>query len=99
MPAWVLLSFILLVWCLWAVAAAAERAAEEARRGIPVGQRGGVSILPVIPLFPLSLWGAAWVIDRVAHPWGTIAVGVSHVVFALYLTVSLVRDWPLDDRR
>lgn len=93
MPSWLLALFILVVWCLWAVAAAAQCAAEQARHGVPEGQRSGVSILPVIPVFPMVLWGIAWLIDRAASPWGTWAVGVAHGVFAAYLTVSVVRDW------
>lgn len=90
---WLLALFILVVWCLWVVAAAAQRAAEDARRGIPEGQRGGVSILPVIPVFPVVLWVIAWLIDRAFSPWGTWAIGVAHGVFAAYMAVSLVRDW------
>ena len=71
MPSWLLAWFILLVWCLWAVATAAQHAADAARRGIPKGQRGGVSLLPVIPVYPVLAWGIAFLIDRVANPWGT----------------------------
>jgi hypothetical protein len=100
-PSWLLALFILVVWCLWAVAVAAQRAVEDARRGIPEGRRGGVSIFPVIPVFPVVLWGIGWLIDRAVSPWGTWAVGVAHGVFAACLAVSLSRDWPclrsLDD--
>ena len=92
MPSWALPLFVFLVWCLWAVAAATQRAAEDARRGIPVGHRGGVSVLPVIPLFPLAFWACAWLIDRAAGPWGTVFVGASHLAFAVGLTVSILRD-------
>lgn len=91
MSSWLLALFILVVWCLWAVVAVAEREAEDARRGIPEGQRGGVSLLPVIPVFPIGLWCIAWLIDRVVSPWGTWIVGSAHGVLAVCLTVSLVR--------
>ena len=65
----------------------------EAYGGIPEGQRGGVSILPGIPVFPLAFWGIAWMIDRAARPWGTIVIGVAHVVFAMWLIISIARDW------
>jgi hypothetical protein len=71
----------------------AQRAAEDVRRGTPEGQRGGVSILPDIPVFPVVLWGIAWLIDRAIDPWGTWAVAGAHGVFAACLVVSLVRDW------
>jgi len=93
MPSWLLGLFFFFVWSLWAVAAVAQRAAEDARRGIPEGQRGGVSFLPVIPVFPAVLWGIAWLIDWAASPWGTVVVGVAHSVFAVCLAVSLVRDY------
>ena len=93
MSSWRLALFILVVWCLWAVASAAQRAAKDARRGSPEGQRGGVSILPVIPVLPTVLWGIAWLIDRAASPWGTWGVGTAHGVFAACLAVSLVRAW------
>jgi hypothetical protein len=92
MPAWALPVFVFLVWCLWAMAAAAQRGAADARRGIPAEQWGGVSIFPAIPVFPLAFWGIAWLIDHAASPWGTILVGGPHVVFAVCLAVSLVRD-------
>ena len=92
MTSWPFAVFLLVVWCLWAGAAAAHRAAEDARRGIPEGQRGGVSILPAIPVFPVVSWSIAWLMDRAVSPWGTWAVGVSHGVFAACLFISLVRD-------
>lgn len=92
MPPWVLPLFVFIVWCLWALAAAAQCAAEDARRGIPDGQRAGTSLAPAIPVFPLALWGAAWLIDYAASPWGTRLVGGAHAVFAVCLVVSLVRD-------
>ncbi len=92
MPPWVLLLFILLVWCLWAVAAATELAAEDALRGVPAEQRRGVSLFPILPVFPLILWGFAWLIDRAAGPWGSMIVGAGHLVFTVYLTVSIARN-------
>ena len=90
MPSWLLASLIFVVWCLWTVAVA-QRAAEDVRRGTPEGQRGGVSILPVIPAFPVVLWGIAWLFDRGIDPSGTWAVAGAHGVFAACLVVSLVR--------
>jgi hypothetical protein len=92
MPLRALPLFIFAVRCLWAMVAATQRAAADARQGIPAAQRGGVSVFPVIPVFPLGLFGCAWLIDRVAGPWGTILVGAAHVVYAGCLIVSIVRD-------
>ena len=93
MPSWLLASFIFVVWSLSIVAAVVQRAADDARDGTPEGQRGGVSILPGIPVFPIALWGIAWLIDRVLNPWGTWAIAGAHGVFAACLIASLVRDW------
>jgi len=93
MPWWLLLALIFFVWCLWAVAATAQVAVENARRPLPDGQRSGMSPAPVIPIFPLVLWGVAILIDLVVDPWGTIIFGSLHAVFAAILVVSIVRDW------
>lgn len=92
MQSWVLLAAVFAVWCLWALATAARRTVADARR-MPEGQRGGVSIFPVIPMFPLMLWGCAWLLDRVVSPWGTWFIGSAHAVFAVAMGVSVVRDW------
>jgi len=89
---WIFPLFILAVWLLWFDACVIGGAADAARRGIPEGERGGSSILPGIPVFPLTFWGIAWVIDRAASPWGTLVVGAAHVVFAGVLLVTIVRD-------
>lgn len=93
---WLLLVLIFAVWCVWAVAAAARRHIADARRGVPAGERGGVSVFPVIPLFPLILWGLALKIDDSSSPWGTVTIGSAHALFAAFLVVSIVRDlWRL----
>ncbi len=84
--------FLFLVWFLWVIACAGETAVSNARRGMPKGRRGGASILPGIPVFPLAFWGVAWIIDSVVSPWGSIIVGGAHVVFVIFLIVSIVRD-------
>ena len=93
MLAWTLPTFVFLVWGGWAVTAAAQVAAADARRGVPVSQRRGVSIAPVIPVFPLVAWGLAWLGDWVAKPLGTVLVGALHAILAVTLVVSLVRSW------
>lgn len=96
LPWWGLLIELLVVWILWGIAAAAANAVSSARRGIPEGERGGVSLAPIIPLFPLGFWGAALLTDAAVGPWGTVAVGWFHVVIGLAFFVSIVRDlWRL----
>ncbi len=92
MATWSLPVFLFVVWLLWVIACAGQNAESDARRGIPEGRRGGASIYPCIPVFPLAFWGAAWMIDSVVSPWGSIIVGRAHVVFAILLIVSILRD-------
>jgi hypothetical protein len=91
MSCWLLI-LLFLVWVLWGAAAAAERAVDDARRGIPADQRGRVSIAPAIPFFPLGFWGLALLVDRVAEPWGTAVVGGFHAVLGVVFAISIVRD-------
>ena len=91
MATWSLPVFLFVVWCVWVIACAGETAVSNARRGIPEGMRGGASVLPGIPVFPLAFWGVAWIIDSIVSPWGSIIVGGAHVVFVVLLIVSIVR--------
>jgi hypothetical protein len=93
MPWWGLLIGVFAVWLLWGVAAAAGRAVADARRGIPEGQRGGVSFAPVVPAFPLAFWGAALLADLAVGPWGTAIVGGFHAALGVAFAVFIVRDW------
>jgi hypothetical protein len=91
-PSWLLPVLLFAVWSLWAFAAAAERRAKELRRNTPREQRGSVSIFPVMPLFPLWFWGMARLADIWFAPWGSLAVGVLHLVLAAAMAFTLVRD-------
>lgn len=92
MPSWLFPIFLFAIWILWAVAAAAQKSVAEAAQGIPEKERRGVSILPVIPIFPLAFWGIARLIDRVYSPAGTWTVGTFHALFTVVLVMSIVRD-------
>jgi hypothetical protein len=92
MSSWPLLLLITTAWLFWAFATAARLAVEDARRQVPEDQRRGVSLLPVIPVLPLVLWGVALLVDLVAEPWGTRVVGFAHVVMAVLAAGSFVRD-------
>ena len=96
MPWWGLLIEVFDVWLLWGIAATAGHAALATRHGISEGERGGVSLLPVIPMFPLVFWGAALLVDVVVRPWGTAVVGWFHAALGLLFVVSIIRDcWRL----
>jgi hypothetical protein len=89
---WLLLFWLLLVWWLWVVACATQRALADAHAGTPVERRGGVSVLPIFPIFPCIAWGIAGVGDRFANPYGSVVIAALHAVFALALLLSIFRD-------
>ena len=89
---WTLLFLVVVTWYLWAVAAAAERAASDAAKGVPESGRGGVSVFPAIPFFPPAFFGLAMAADAFVAPWGTRVVGGLHALLAMLFLVSLVRD-------
>jgi hypothetical protein len=89
---WLLLAELLVVWLLWAAAAATQRALHDARHRVPESQRGGVSIVPIIPALPLAFWGVALLVDLVAGPWGTVSVGGLHAVLGAVFVGCIVRD-------
>ncbi len=92
MPWWGLLIEVFVVWLLWGYAAVVGHAASGARRGVPEGRRGGVSLAPIIPALPLTFWGTALIADLAIGPWGTIAVGWLHVALGFAFVASIVRD-------
>ena len=69
-----------------------EVAVSEARRGIPEGERRGVSILPGFPVFPLMFWGAALLVDWLANPWGTIVIAGLHMIPGTAWAASIYRN-------
>lgn len=91
-PNWLLPLLLFAVWSLWALAAIAELRAKELREGVAKELRGGVSVVPVLPLFPLGFWGAAALVDVWAGPWGTVVIGALHLLLALAMVFTLVRD-------
>jgi hypothetical protein len=90
---WGLLIEVFAVWLLWAIAAATGHEVSAARRGILEGQRGGVSLAPILPVFPLAFWGAALLADLAVGPWGTVVVGGFHAALGVVFVGSVARDW------
>ena len=92
MTTWLLLAFLLAVWALWFVSCVAEAGLSDIRRGVPAEQRHGVSLFPVIPLFPLVAWGVALLVDRFVSPWGTYSIVGFHLALGIVWSVSLFRN-------
>jgi hypothetical protein len=92
---WALPIELFAVWFLWLLAAATERAVADAQRGIPDGQRGGVSA-GFLLFAPLFFWGVATLIDLAGGSWGTRVVGSIHAALGVVFLASFLRDlWRL----
>jgi len=89
MPWWALLIEVVIVWLLWAQAAVASKAVNDARRQIPRGRGAGVSVAPVIPFFPLGFWALAMLADLVVAPWGTVVIAWFHGLLGVLFAATL----------
>ena len=67
--------FLFVVWFLVVLVPVFEKRAKN--------QTGGVSILPVFPLFPLIAWGLAALLDSFRHHLGYYLIGGLHVILLL----------------
>jgi hypothetical protein len=84
-----LLVFLFVAWGFWAWAAMSEKTVSDTRVGLPRDQHGHVSIVPVIPLFPLVLWGVAVFWDKGQPPWGTRIIGSLHAALIVACIISI----------
>ncbi len=91
-PWWALLIEVWIVWLLWCVGAVNGKALFNARKRVPLEKRGGVSLLPLIPMFPMGFWVFAICADVFVEPWASVAIAVFHAVLGLAFAVGIVRD-------
>jgi hypothetical protein len=89
MTKWSLLAFIFCIWILCCVPALLEKAIQNAK--LPQDKRGGVSLVPIIPLFALLFWGVAVVIDYFFAPWGTRIMSGLHIALAVIAIIFTIR--------
>lgn len=82
---------VVLTWSLHVFRNALQLAIEDAHKGLAENQRRGVSILPGIPLIPLSFVGIAALIDVWHSPYGTLFVAGLHIVYTMILVVLIAR--------
>ncbi|MFA5505520.1 MAG: hypothetical protein WC423_08855 [Vulcanimicrobiota bacterium] len=73
---------------------------EELEIGVantPSLRPGGVSVLPVIPFFPLAAWGLAALLDSVLNPvregLGVMIIGGLHTLLLVAFLISLVTSY------
>ena len=83
---------IFAAWFAASVAPAGSKAIDDAKRGVPEDKRRGTSIMPLFPVLPLMMWGAAWLINRVLSPWGTWGMLWLHLAVLLVSLAIIVRD-------
>lgn len=91
-PWWTLLALLFATWLVATVAVVGRYAVEDARAGVPEGQRRGVSCMPGLPCGPLVLCSVAKVVDLGVGPWGTVLVGGLHVVWLVVSAGAVVRS-------
>jgi hypothetical protein len=81
---WILLAFVSITWLVWLIGCVMALKADQLRRKRPPD--AGVSIVPVIPLFPLLAVEIATLIDKLVPPWGTrIIAGLHSLLLIVYL--------------
>ncbi|MGN6507550.1 MAG: hypothetical protein ACTHM6_18490 [Tepidisphaeraceae bacterium] len=88
MGTWTLLVLVTVTWFLWA--AAALQAHQIGKREGRIRPESGMSVAPVIPIFPLVAFGLAKGADQFASPWGTWVIGGFHLVLVLGFVVAIV---------
>jgi hypothetical protein len=71
-------------WIAWVPAAGLQRAAR--------GRKGGVSIVPVLPFFPLAAWGLAWWLQRSGMASAPAWLGVAHLALLVLMLASIVKS-------
>jgi len=83
----ILFGICLITWLAWVPAVLMDKQAR--------GARGGTSVFPVIPLFPLAGWGVGVGLSWIRPNVGLYVVGGLHaVLFAVFIgsvVVSVVR--------
>lgn len=92
---WFQFALVAIVWLLWIYGAAIECEIENFSRDAE-HQRSGVSFFPVIPLFPLILWGLSRQWNELAPGWGTFALLTLHAMLGVWFLSSIVHSaWQL----
>ena len=72
--------FLFFVWIVWVPSALLDKRAR--------GDQGGMSILPVLPLFPLVAWGVAAILNRFGENWGTYSIGGFHALLLIWFVFT-----------
>lgn len=81
MSSYLVLLIAAIAWCAWLPATVLQK---RARR-----DHGGVSILPVLPIFPLLAWGLAAMFHLASLPLGATAIGLCHLGLLVVFLASI----------
>jgi hypothetical protein len=87
MGSWSLLLLVTLTWLLWAVGALLGH--HLAKRDGRVAPDSGLSLAPIIPIFPLVFFGVGKLVDWIIAPWGTWLIGGLHAILAVTFIVAI----------
>jgi len=87
---WALLIFVTATWLLWAVWGLLGLQADKLEHKRP--QDAGISIMPIIPFFPLIAFGVAMCLNAVFDPWGTRIVGAIHALLIVIFLAGIARE-------
>lgn len=88
MGTWTLLLLVTITWLLWAFGALQGNylAKREGRKK----PESGVSLAPIIPLFPLLFFALAKIADKFVPPWGTWIIGGMHALLAAAFIAAII---------
>ncbi len=84
MPSWLVLVIATSTWIIWIPAAVLQKTAR--------GEKGRVSIFPVLPLFPGVAWACAAFSHSIRLPTGATSIGVGHVVLLVAMLASIAKS-------
>jgi len=88
MNTWSLFALVTVTWLLWAAGALQGHCRAKREGRVPL--EAGLSIAPVIPLFPLLFIAIASFMDWLLPPWGTRVVGSVHALLAITFFVAII---------
>jgi hypothetical protein len=71
-------------WLAWVFAAGLQKRVR--------GEAGSVSPFPVIPVFPLTAWGLAYMFQELSLPMGATVIGVVHAILLMGFLVSIAKS-------
>jgi hypothetical protein len=87
---WLLFIFVTLTWFAWCAGAILELKADKLEGKCPPD--AGCSLVPIVPLYPLALFGIAMLLDKFLTPWGTRIILWFHIALGILFAAAIIRD-------